>query len=439
MRLRSTSYVLISGLVVFGCISMTAGGCSSGSDRPDAGALGENNTDDASARETSINDETGTGAEAGGDGAAPPKSCSNTIRDGLETDVDCGGTECPRCIDGKDCVKDTDCAGISCSNKVCITANCKDGITNGDETDVDCGGPVCAKCTIGKRCTAATDCASTTCGLLDNACACPPSMAVVSKATGGAYCVDQVEITKGQYNKFINANVPIGDQKGACSANTTFVPRGAWPPAATPSAGGVGNLAFSMGLPVHYVDWCDAAAYCKWSNKQLCGKINGGTLAQSDANNVTESAWFNACTAQGVNGWPYGTSYLSSKCNGTGAGVPGIFAEGVRDGYGFPENQDQGVYDTVVSDANGNISQIATHHSGCQGGSVNLHQMSGNVAEWEDSCDGTAAAANCNLRGGSYKASGVDTTLRCNATRVEARLPADSAVLADVGFRCCLY
>jgi len=65
--------------------------------------------------------------------------------------------------------------------------------------------------------------------------------------------------------------------------------------------------------------------------------------------------------------------------------------------------------------------------------------MSGNVAEWEDSCDGTAAAANCNLRGGSYKASGVDTTLRCDAARTEARLPANAALLADIGFRCCLY
>jgi formylglycine-generating enzyme required for sulfatase activity len=70
---------------------------------------------------------------------------------------------------------------------------------------------------------------------------------------------------------------------------------------------------------------------------------------------------------------------------------------------------------------------------------VSLYQMSGNLAEWEDSCDGATTASNCNLRGGSYTAANNAPALRCDATRTEVRMPATDALLADVGFRCCLY
>src|SRR4051812_16577643 len=35
---------------------------------------------------------------------------------------------------------------------------CADNFTDGTETDIDCGGAVCAKCVNGKRCALATDC-----------------------------------------------------------------------------------------------------------------------------------------------------------------------------------------------------------------------------------------------------------------------------------------
>lgn len=426
--------------------------CSSGIDKPPPSGNpdGSTNVPEATVHEDAAALDASGIADTGFlDVAAIPKTCFNTIRDGQETDVDCGGPECPKCIDSKMCVADSDCAGKSCVNKICTTANCKDGITNGDESDVDCGGTVCAKCTIGKRCKAPTDCGSLTCGA-DQACACPPAMAAVAKSNGGAYCIDQTEITKGQYNKFLTANVPVGDQTGACGppsagmppANANFVPRGAWPPATQPLAPQAG-IAFSMGLPVHYVDWCDAAAYCKWSNKQLCGKINGGTLPQVAANDAAQSSWYNACSAQGTKGWPYSTVFDASKCNGSGIGNPGVYQGPLntqQNGFGFGgANQDTGVYDIVVSDASGNIVGQATHHSGCQGGSVNVYQMSGNVAEWEDSCSGDTATSSCNVRGGSYAANDTAATLRCDAPRTEVRLPADGNVLADVGFRCCLY
>ena len=40
---------------------------------------------------------------------------------------------------------------------------CADGVRNGDESDIDCGGSVCTRCAIGKSCTRPADCASGAC------------------------------------------------------------------------------------------------------------------------------------------------------------------------------------------------------------------------------------------------------------------------------------
>jgi len=42
-------------------------------------------------------------------------------------------------------------------------ATCRDGIKNGIETDVDCGGGTCPRCATGRTCNVANDCTSGTC------------------------------------------------------------------------------------------------------------------------------------------------------------------------------------------------------------------------------------------------------------------------------------
>src|SRR4051794_16471710 len=42
-------------------------------------------------------------------------------------------------------------------------AQCLDGVKDGDETDVDCGGLSCAKCAANKGCLRGTDCSSGFC------------------------------------------------------------------------------------------------------------------------------------------------------------------------------------------------------------------------------------------------------------------------------------
>lgn len=70
--------------------------------------------------------------------------CANGVRDGDETDVDCGGA-CATCTDGAGCAIGDDCESGVCASAVCQAPTCSDGVRNGGETGVDCGG-ACAAC-----------------------------------------------------------------------------------------------------------------------------------------------------------------------------------------------------------------------------------------------------------------------------------------------------
>ncbi|MFM2153025.1 MAG: hypothetical protein RL199_1460, partial [Pseudomonadota bacterium] len=87
-----------------------------------------------------------------------------------ETDVDCGGRVAPACAESKTCVQTSDCAdGRNCLSGRCLSApsvtQCTDGTRNLLETDVDCGGTACLPCEDGKSCRSVRDCASGVCGV----------------------------------------------------------------------------------------------------------------------------------------------------------------------------------------------------------------------------------------------------------------------------------
>jgi hypothetical protein len=90
-----------------------------------------------------------------------PPSCSNGVRDGNETDVDCGGG-CPGCAAGEHCYGGEDCASGECGgpldNSTCEPLHCGNGVKDLDEGDVDCGGTECDKCETGQLCERNSDC-----------------------------------------------------------------------------------------------------------------------------------------------------------------------------------------------------------------------------------------------------------------------------------------
>jgi hypothetical protein len=83
-------------------------------------------------------------------------ACGNGVQDGTETGTDCGGG-CAACL-GSACQKDTDCAAGYCKGGLCDAPSCSDGVKNGMETGSDCGGGGCAQCPDGQPCMVNVNC-----------------------------------------------------------------------------------------------------------------------------------------------------------------------------------------------------------------------------------------------------------------------------------------
>jgi formylglycine-generating enzyme required for sulfatase activity len=103
----------------------------------------------------------GSGSCVGGLCAAP--TCMDGVQNQGETDIDCGGALCAKCANGKRCTGAVDCTGGACTGATCTDASCSNGVKDNAETDVDCGGPLCGKCDTGKTCAVAGDCATDKC------------------------------------------------------------------------------------------------------------------------------------------------------------------------------------------------------------------------------------------------------------------------------------
>ncbi|HEX2685585.1 MAG TPA: VCBS repeat-containing protein [Kofleriaceae bacterium] len=89
--------------------------------------------------------------------------CNDQIRNGDETDVDCGGGTCGLCNLGDSCRKDSDCDEGTCVGGTCTPLPCANGKLDPGETDVDCGGDTCRRCSGGRQCLVGSDCASGDC------------------------------------------------------------------------------------------------------------------------------------------------------------------------------------------------------------------------------------------------------------------------------------
>ena len=155
------------------------------------------------------------------------------------------------------------------------------------------------------------------------------------------------------------------------------------------------------------VDWCDAYAYCAGVGKRLCGKIGGGTNQITDYANASVSQWYNACSSGGANPtYPYAGAYQPKACNG---------------------------YDYWGS-ASGYTTLAVGTLSGCQAPApyAGVYDLSGNVAEWEDSCFNNGQSISCSIRGGALVSDSSYLACAFNGGG-NARSIADGSI----GFRCC--
>ncbi len=216
------------------------------------------------------------------------------------------------------------------------------------------------------------------------------------------YCVDSTEVTRQQYQFWLDTSPSISGQISDCTWNTSYAPD------ATCIAGAAVCQGTSCGNhPAVCLDWCDAYAYCQAVGKRLCGKIGGGSNDFGSYADASMSQWYNACSSHAQSTYPYGSTYAAQTCNGL----------------------DHGTGTTVsVASLSGCQSAVANYNA--------IFDMSGNVWEWEDSCSGTGATATCQLRGGSfYSAVGSMSCLIVYTSTNNANTR--NHAVDSFGFRCC--
>jgi formylglycine-generating enzyme required for sulfatase activity len=205
------------------------------------------------------------------------------------------------------------------------------------------------------------------------------------------FCIDKLEITNGQYLAFLIATGADGGGTGACAGDSVY------------QGPGVETLSHPD-YPTHGMDWCAAKAYCQWAGKRLCGSVADG--GEADITDAASGEWYFACSANGAKTYPYGTvndggGYEPTACNGNDLGEGGVV----------------------------NVGSLP----GCVGGYAGIHDMSGNVWEWDNACQNdTASNATCRIRGGSYMESG-NQILRCDQNGTGNR----NQQLTNIGIRCC--
>lgn len=235
-----------------------------------------------------------------------------------------------------------------------------------------------------------------------------PPLVGTRASNGRAFCIDRTEVQEDEYALFLYSNPSESPElvPSECSfkIGTSFEPRRdfeAW-----------------RGLPVRQVDWCDAWAYCAWAGKRLCG-------AADDSDNVwrddaireptaLNSEWFHACSNGGHWTYPWGNysdpflchqeceSYEPGGCQSLGPYVPG---------------------------------QLES----CEGGIVGVYDLGGNVAEWTNYCEHSAATNPnqlCTVRGSNWDLPEQVTFDKLGRCDLEGWVARGSA-FADVGIRCC--
>lgn len=211
-----------------------------------------------------------------------------------------------------------------------------------------------------------------------------PAMVAIAHP-GGAFCIDATEVTNEQFAEYakLPPSITLPER---CMGVVQKYP------------GTVGDAK----APQFNVGWCDAFAFCAWAGKRLCGVLDKAKPLGGD-----NSEWSYVCTQGGSTAFPYGDAH-----------DPGACVIGKTAGDALPE--------PVASFA------------GCAGKTepyASVFDLSGNVSEWVDECEGTR----CRALGGYF--GDTDTqALRCASINSGTGMTVShevSTVLRGLGFRCC--
>lgn len=228
-----------------------------------------------------------------------------------------------------------------------------------------------------------------------------PNAAQLTRLPAG-YAIDRTEVTRGQYQAWLETNPRPTRRIAACAWKEEFAPD------ARCLSAFDGQICQGEGCADHpqvCVDWCDAQAYCEAAGKRLCGKIGGGSAPLAKAASAVPAVpgeWENACSAGGTTRFAVGDDLAAGACNTQSAGKGTTAAVGEMVGCRSAVE----AYRDVVD-------------------------LNGNAWEWEDACADGGDTAFCQVRGGSFNS---DEALDACGVAHTYRRDFSSFY---VGFRCC--
>lgn len=99
-----------------------AGGGQAGAGQ--AGDAGQAGAGQAGAGQAGAGQAGDAGQAGAGQAGSSGASCADGTKNGDETDLDCGGSACPKCGDGASCLSGSDCTSGECDGGVCAPAGC---------------------------------------------------------------------------------------------------------------------------------------------------------------------------------------------------------------------------------------------------------------------------------------------------------------------------
>jgi hypothetical protein len=236
------------------------------------------------------------------EGTCIAEGCMNSVQDGAESDVDCGGGGCNTCITGQSCGVESDCESGVCFEAKCLAAACDDQVKNGKETAQDCGGD-CPGCAVDQPCVSGDDCISLEC--VDTVCGpeCPDGFANCDKQNTNA-CEINVRTDVLNCGSCGNAcDLPHATPE--CSAGECRIT----------TDGCEAGFADCNGLPE---DGCEVNLAQDKDNCGVCNKVcpalNGAPFCAASACQITCSQGFDDCDDNRDNGCEKDVSRDVNNC-----------------------------------------------------------------------------------------------------------------------------
>jgi hypothetical protein len=107
------------------------------------------------------------------------------------------------------------------------------------------------------------------------------------QVTLGDFKIDAKQVTRREYETFASINIPF-QATAHCTQDAPDWRESLADPSDLPG----------LDEPMTSVTWCQAAAYCKWAEKRLCGRLGGGPLSGGDLTSTARAQkdeWYAAC------------------------------------------------------------------------------------------------------------------------------------------------